>query len=47
MRTMLKNLLTPLRRRLAPRNSTGLADRRSGAPVRREPDPMPRMRYYT
>ena len=44
---MPKNLLTPIRRRLARRNSTGLADRRSGAPIRRQPDPMPRMRYYS
>jgi hypothetical protein len=44
---MFKNLLTPTRRRQAPRNSTGLADRRSGAPIRRRPNPMPRMRYYS
>jgi hypothetical protein len=45
MQTMLKNLFTH-RRRQAPRNPTGLADPRSGAPVRRDPVPMPRMRYY-
>ena len=34
------------RRRQASRNGTALADRRSGAPARRGPDPMPRMRWY-
>jgi hypothetical protein len=43
---MLKHVFTS-RRRQTQRNSTGLADRRSGAPVRREPDPMPRMRWYS
>jgi hypothetical protein len=43
---MLKHLFSH-RRRQAPRTSTGLTDRRSGAPVRREPDPMPRMRWYS
>jgi hypothetical protein len=35
----------PFRRRQAPRNPAGLTDRRAGAPARREPAPMPRMRY--
>jgi hypothetical protein len=42
---MLKHLF-PLRRRQEPRDSTTLAERRSGAPVRRGPYPMPRMRWY-
>jgi hypothetical protein len=33
-------------RRQAPRNPSGLADPRSGAPVRHGPAPMPRMRWY-
>lgn len=41
------NLLSSLRRRQAPRTSTTLADPRSGAPDRRRPDPMPRMRWYS
>jgi len=45
MQRMLKNLFSS-RRRQAPRNSTVLADRRSAAPVRRRPEPMPRIRYY-
>jgi hypothetical protein len=43
---MLKHLFT-LRRRQAPRDSTSVADRRSGAPTRRTPTPMPRMRWYS
>jgi hypothetical protein len=43
---MFKNLFTR-RRRQAPRHPAGLADPRSGAPVRRRPEPMPRMRYYS
>ncbi|MGH2945171.1 MAG: hypothetical protein ACRDPC_02685 [Solirubrobacteraceae bacterium] len=35
------------RRRHTPRKSTIVADRRSGAPVRRRPAPMPRMRWYS
>ena len=38
---MLKHLFTR-RHRLAPRNPSGLTDRR----VIREPEPMPRMRWY-
>jgi hypothetical protein len=34
------------RRRQAPRGSSAVADPRSGAPLRREPAPMPRMRWY-
>jgi len=41
MRFMLKHLFT-LRRRQAPRYPAGLDERR----VRREPEPMPRMRWY-
>jgi hypothetical protein len=41
MQDMLKDFFTR-RRRQAPRNPSGLADRR----VRREPEPMPRMRWY-
>ena len=33
-------------RRRPPRPATTRVDRRSGAPVRREPAPMPRMRWY-
>jgi hypothetical protein len=43
---MFKNLFT-LRRRQTPLDARSLADRRSGAPVRREPAPMPRMRWYS
>jgi hypothetical protein len=43
---MFKHLFA-LHRRQAPRDSTTLADPRSGAPVRRRPDPMPRMRWYS
>lgn len=46
MQTMFKHLFT-LRRGQAPRDSKDLVDRRSGAPVRRRPDPMPRMRWYS
>jgi len=35
------------RRRTSPQYPSGRADRRSGAPVRREPAPMPRMRWYS
>jgi hypothetical protein len=45
MQIMFKHLI-PRRRRQAPRNPTGLADRRSGVPARRRPEPMPRMRWY-
>jgi hypothetical protein len=38
--------LIPHRRRLAPRNPAGLDERRAGMPIRRRPDPMPRMRWY-
>jgi hypothetical protein len=34
------------RRRLAPRNPSGLSDPRTGPPVRRGHAPMPRMRWY-
>jgi len=40
-------LLHTLRRRQAPQKSTGLADRRSGVPATRAPEPMPRMRWYS
>jgi hypothetical protein len=40
---MFKNLFT---RRPSLRRSTALADRRSGAPARRRPAPMPRLRWY-
>lgn len=43
---MFKRLSIPLRRR-APRGTAGIVDRRSGAPYRRRPDPMPRMRWYS
>jgi hypothetical protein len=39
---MLRHLLT-----FGRRNTSDLTDRRSGAPVRRRPDPMPRMRWYS
>ena len=42
---MFKNLFTSHRRQ-TPRHA-GLSDRRSGAPVRRRPEPMPRIRYYS
>jgi hypothetical protein len=42
---MLKQLLTL--RRHAPRTSTEVTDRRSGTPLRRELDPLPRMRWYS
>jgi hypothetical protein len=32
--------------RQAPRDTTRRTDRRSGAPVRQHPDPMPRIRWY-
>ena len=44
--TMLKFLLTPRHRRPAPHTPSGLADPGRGAPVRRGPAPMPRMRWY-
>jgi hypothetical protein len=34
------------RRRQTPPDATVRADRRSGAPVRRRPEPMPRMRWH-
>jgi hypothetical protein len=40
---MLKLLFTT--RRQAPRNSLH-RDRRTPAPIRRQPEPMPRMRWY-
>jgi hypothetical protein len=42
---MLKRLFT-LRRRPALREPTRLVDPRSGVPVRRGPEPMPRIRWY-
>jgi hypothetical protein len=42
---MLTRLLTL--RRQAAANATGHVDRRSGAPARHRPDPMPRLRWYT
>jgi hypothetical protein len=42
MQIMFKDLFNRRRRR-APRNPAGLADRRV---VRPEPEPMPRMRWY-
>jgi hypothetical protein len=42
MQSMLKTFFSH-RRRLAPRNPSGLPDRRPGI---REPEPMPRMRWY-
>jgi hypothetical protein len=42
MQNMLKHLFSR-RRRQAPRNPAGLAERRV---VRHEPAPMPRMRWY-
>jgi hypothetical protein len=42
---MLKHLLSL--RRHAPRTATDVTDRRSGPPLRRELDPLPRMRWYT
>ncbi len=41
---MLTHLLR--RRRQRPRTSTARPDRRTGPPTRREPEPMPRMRWY-
>jgi hypothetical protein len=46
MQSMLKHIFTS-RRRQTQRTSSGLVDRRSGAPVTRRPDPMPRMRWYS
>jgi hypothetical protein len=43
---MFKHLFT-IHRRQEPRNSTRLVDRRSGAPDRGRPDPMPRIRWYS
>ena len=43
----MNTLLNTLRRMQTPRESTGRADRRSGAPAGREPEPMPRMRWYS
>jgi hypothetical protein len=34
------------RRRQTPRDSKVRSDPRSGAPAKRRPDPMPRMRWY-
>jgi hypothetical protein len=42
MQSMLKNLFSR-RRREAPRHPAGRAERRV---VRREPEPLPRMRWY-
>jgi hypothetical protein len=42
---MLKELFTH-RRRQTPRSTRNLVDHRSGAPVKRGPDPMPRIRWY-
>ena len=39
------NPLLTLRRLKAQRELVAIVDRRSGTPVRREPEPMPRMRY--
>jgi hypothetical protein len=47
MQTMITLLYTTLRRKQTSRESTGRDDRRSGAPARREPEPMPRMRWYS
>ncbi len=41
---MFKHLLT---RRPSTHKSIAVADRRSGAPIRRGPAPMPRMRWYS
>jgi len=41
MQSMFKDLFS--RRRQAPRNPSGLAERRV---VRHEPEPLPRMRWY-
>ncbi len=38
--------LFPTRRTQPPRDATRRVDRRSGPPARREPEPMPRMRWY-
>jgi hypothetical protein len=57
MQTMMKRLLTLRRQavadatgdvegRQAVAGATGHVDRRSGAPARRRPDPMPRLRWY-
>jgi hypothetical protein len=45
MQRMFSTLLT-LGRRHAPRKPAGVADPRRGAPARRSPAPMPRMRWY-
>jgi hypothetical protein len=45
MQTML-TIIRLLRRRPDPRNTTSVSDPRSGAPVERRPDPVPRMRWY-
>jgi hypothetical protein len=45
MQSMLKHLFTHHRRRRTPPDAK--IDRRSGAPARRGPDPMPRMRWYS
>jgi hypothetical protein len=55
---MMKRLLTLRRQavadatgdvegRQAVAGATGHVDRRSGAPARRRPDPMPRLRWYS
>jgi hypothetical protein len=36
-----------LRRRHAPQDPTRRVDRRSGAPVRPRPEPLPRIRWYS
>jgi hypothetical protein len=46
MASMLKDLLN-LRRRQTPRSTKTLVDRRTGAPDRHRPDPMPRIRWYS
>jgi hypothetical protein len=38
-------IFSTTRRRQAPRNSVH-RDRRTAAPIRRRPEPMPRMRWY-
>ena len=43
---MFKDLFSH-RRRQTPRASRTLLDGRSGAPLRREADPMPRIRWYS
>jgi hypothetical protein len=45
MQNMLAQLFSR-RRRLTPRDPKVVSDPRSGAPAKRRPDPMPRMRWY-